>query len=580
MTSPEPHWDVIICGGGMAGLTLALQLRQQQPALRVAVVERTERPIASSCHKVGESNAELGSRYLESLGLREYLEREHLVKLGLRFFPGGGTLPLEQRTEIGPMLEPVVRGYQIDRGRLEHDLRGMVEEAGVTLWEGAMVRELELRDDGHAHHVVVEHDGTRTPHATRWVVDATGRSGLLRRRFASKRPSQHMGSASWFRIEGHLHLHELVEDPSSAWHDAPLAAERWRSTNHLMGAGYWVWIIALATGRMSIGVVTHDEAHGFERVRTLERTMEFLREHEPALAERLARATVLDFRCIKSYSYGIERSWSACRWAIVGEAGVFADPLYSPGTDFIALSNAFTVELLRADAAGEELSARVESLERQYREHVEGSLGVYRRAAPVYGHARAMASKVYWDNFAYWGYTCQYFLQGLFRLEGEREAEVSRVRARFVQLSGYVQSLLHAWACAHPEAPRGGFRSTPPFPSMSVDAHLDLRKSLEPADALALIQQRMGQGEQMVAELVVRLVLEHGPDEGLRLLHTAGLPVHDLPLDAARIEAEATVGLARRRALSRVARDVERALGRVERHPAWREGLERLFATA
>jgi hypothetical protein len=395
-----------------------------------------------------------------------------------------------------------------------------------------------------------------------------------------KRGTRHAGNAGWFRVEGRIDLSELIDDPRSPFHEVPFASERWRSTNHLMGAGYWVWIIALPGERTSVGVITLDGYYGFDRVRTLPRTLEFLAEHEPALAGRLTEATVLDFRCINNYSYGIERSWSADRWAIVGEAGVFADPLYSPGTDFIALSNCFTVELLRADRAGEPLEERAESLDRQYREHVEGSLGVYRRAAPVYGHARAMANKAYWDNFAYWSYTCQYFLQGIYREQGPIEAEVSRVRARFITLSSYVQGLLHAWTSAHPEPPRGGFASTPPFPSFSVDAHLDLQKTLTPSETLELMRTRMAQGEQMVAEFVVRLLLEFGPAEGHRLLQASGVDCDDLPLDRARLEAEPTVGLARRRALSRVSRDVERALGRVERHPQWQEALEQLLARA
>ncbi len=578
-STDDAPWDVIICGGGMAGLTLGRQLHLEMPALRVAIVERTERPIPNSCHKVGESNAELGSQYLERLGLREYLQRDQLVKLGLRFFPGGGTLPFARRTEIGPMLEPVVRGYQIDRGRFEQDLRGMVEDDGVTLWEGTKVRDVELSSDGGPHQVVLEREGERTRHSARWVVDATGRSGLLRRRLGSKRPTGHLGNAGWFRVEGRIDLSELLDEPNAEWDEAPLADQRWRSTNHLMGHGYWVWIIALPTDRMSIGVVTHDDVHGFDRIRTHDRLMAFLHEHEPALAARLSSVEPLDFRCMKGYSYGVERSWSADRWALVGEAGVFADPLYSPGTDFIALSNSFTVELLRADAAGESLAPRVDSLDRQYQEHVDGSLGVYRRASTVYAHARAMANKAYWDNFAYWSYTCQYYLQGLYRERDAREQAVTAVRARFVQLSSHVQALLHAWSEGHPEDPRGGFESTPPFPSLSVDAHLDLEKSFPPDEAIELMQTRAHQGEQMVAEFVVRLMIELGPQDGRRLLEASEVPLSDLPLDPARVDAEPTVGLKRRRTLSRVARDVERALGRVQRHPQWREALDLLFAT-
>ncbi|HEY2735887.1 MAG TPA: lycopene cyclase family protein, partial [Polyangiales bacterium] len=58
-------FDVVVCGGGLAGLTLGRQLRREHPALRVAVIEKTERPLPPGCHKVGESSVELGSQYLE-----------------------------------------------------------------------------------------------------------------------------------------------------------------------------------------------------------------------------------------------------------------------------------------------------------------------------------------------------------------------------------------------------------------------------------------------------------------------------------------------------------------------------------
>lgn len=82
-----PQHDVIILGGGLAGLTLSIQLRQNFPSLRVLVLERRRHPVPEAAHKVGESSVEIGAHYFDTvLGLREHLEKHQLKKFGFRFF--------------------------------------------------------------------------------------------------------------------------------------------------------------------------------------------------------------------------------------------------------------------------------------------------------------------------------------------------------------------------------------------------------------------------------------------------------------------------------------------------------------
>lgn len=76
--------DVVILGGGLAGLCLAIQLKRQDPALAVAVLERRSHPVREAAHKVGESTVEIGAHYFaEVLGLREHLETQQVRKYGL-----------------------------------------------------------------------------------------------------------------------------------------------------------------------------------------------------------------------------------------------------------------------------------------------------------------------------------------------------------------------------------------------------------------------------------------------------------------------------------------------------------------
>lgn len=560
-------FDVVICGGGLAGLTLARQLRREHPELSVALIEKTSRPLPEACHKVGESSVELGSRYLETLGLKEYLADKHLFKHGLRFFPGGGELPVEERFEIGPMQEPIVPSYQLDRGILETDLRGFIEEDGVTLLEGCSVREINI-EQGETPHTVKfeaaqEGAGTLRTLTAHWVVDATGRNAFLRKRMKLTRGAGHVANAGWYRVKGKVDITDFVPQDNRAWHDAEFAKDRWRSTNHFMGEGYWLWVIPLSSGNTSIGVVVHDEVHPFDEVRTLERCQAFIEKHEPVVGKFLAEYEVLDFLCLRNYSNQVGRAWSMDRWALVGEAGAFVDPLYSPGTDFIAYANTFTSELIGIDKRGEDLETRTRDLNLQYRALISGNLDVYRVSAPVYGHPSAMLTKIYWDNFAYWSYSCQYFMQKIFRVTGEMSDDFINIGRRFIEISQHVQKLCREWAVLLPEKPTPGFIGMPRFPSVLVDAHLDLEKVMTPEETLEYMRTRIEQGNEIAAEITFRVVAEMGDDKAKELVERTGLQGWDLKIPASRIEREHTVGLGRRRALSRLARDVERGLGRV-----------------
>lgn len=80
------QYDVLIMGGGLSGLTLAIQLKKKAAKLRILIAEKIAHPVPEAAHKVGESSVEIASHYFENiLGLKAQLDKE-LPKLGLRFF--------------------------------------------------------------------------------------------------------------------------------------------------------------------------------------------------------------------------------------------------------------------------------------------------------------------------------------------------------------------------------------------------------------------------------------------------------------------------------------------------------------
>lgn len=593
LSSIDERYDVVIGGGGLAGLTLARQLRREVPEARVLVVERQRRPLPAAAHKVGESSVELSSHYFGVvLGLGDYLRREHFVKNGLRFFPGGGSeLPLEQRTEIGPPQLPKVPSFQLDRGRLETDLRAMNVDDGVTLVEGASVKDVAFGEASDDHVVTVETLGgdiTRTVRAG-YFVDASGRRAIVRNKLGLTRPSGHLANASWWRVKGRVDVKDLVPASETSWHARDPEHIRWYSTVHFMGTGYWLWYIPLAAGtdgeaHTSIGIVVHDEVHPFDTIRTLERSLAWVQKHEPRCYEQLKDLPAEDFLCLRHFSHGSAQCFSPARWSLVGEAGVFADPFYSPGSDFIAIANSFTTQIVKAMMrGGDEAASRVTQLseryDRFYLRFFDAATETYRKAARLYGSPRAMAAKIYWDDFNYWSFVCQYFFRRLYELDDVAHARFDAIAEEFRTLQFRAQKTLAAWAERAADAPKPVHVTLPPVPSILANLHLDLEKEMSVDEVHDYMREKLELAAEVLDEIVLRALAALGPTSGASLAREVDLAGWPRRPRAERIAAQGNEGGARRRSLSPIARDMERCLGRMDIH-ADVSDLEQLVADA
>src|SRR3954451_565912 len=143
--------EVVVMGGGLAGLALAVQLKRRDPGIDILVAERAEHPPPVAAHKVGESTVEGGAHYYrEVLGLKDYLEAHQLPKSGLRwFFSDGDNTDIARRVEYGAKARLILDRYQLDRGTLEAKIAEDAVEAGVEFLDRCNVRDVTLGDREH-----------------------------------------------------------------------------------------------------------------------------------------------------------------------------------------------------------------------------------------------------------------------------------------------------------------------------------------------------------------------------------------------------------------------------------------------
>src|SRR5262249_1625309 len=271
---PHAHgndrYDVAILGGGLAGGCFARQLRMEAPDLRVVVVEKRRHPVPEAAFKVGESSVEIGAHYFHTrLQLEPHLKSAQLPKLGLRyFFPCGDNRDVARPVGLGPPRFPTVPSFQLDRGRLENYLLRTDAEMGATVLDGHRVTSIEL-DGRDGHRIAIDgSDGSRSITA-RWMVDAGGRASLLKRKLGLRRASTHAANAAWGRFRSRIRIDDWSGDP--AWKARVPSGMRWHSTVHLMGVGYWFWLIPLGSGSHSFGIVADADLHPFSRINRFER---------------------------------------------------------------------------------------------------------------------------------------------------------------------------------------------------------------------------------------------------------------------------------------------------------------------
>jgi hypothetical protein len=159
-------------------------------------------------------------------------------------------------------------------------------------------------------------------------------------------------------------------------------------------------------------------------------------------------AKQMDFKVMKHFAYDIKQFYSADRWAVTGEAGAFMDAFYSPGSDFIALSNSWITDLIVRDVSGENTALRTMIYDLAHKELLNGWITLYRNMYGIFGKTQIMLMKIVWDWASYWAIPNVLFMnKGYTDIAVLKQYSSSNVSTgqRFSKLNERMQELFQTW---------------------------------------------------------------------------------------------------------------------------------------
>lgn len=405
--------DVAILGGGLAGLTLARQLRLNNKSLKIAIFEKKE---VIDDWKVGEATVEISSNYFcRRLNLTNYLYRSHLPKNGLRYFFDSEKkdLKIEEMSEIGTSGFPEHPSFLIDRIVFERDLIKMNEDDGIKVFLGHTISEFQEGEDKHTFKSIST-EKKEERFESKWVIDATGRGKFLHKKIGVKttRENRLNTSAVWGRFSN---LKDIDKDGDPKWKDRVNHSPRMMATMHFMYEGYWIWVIPVDEEVFSIGVV-FDKDIVKEKI-NVKNFFEFLKKHK-SLQDMLVDSEMLDCKGYGHIPYYADQYFFKNRLAVTGEAGAFTDPFYSPGSDFIAISNDIIAKLIELDLNSEDhlFDTSVEMYNEFYQDRYERTIRLYSDNYKYFGCFNLLSKKYFLDlchyyNLYLWSYMNDHHLE-------------------------------------------------------------------------------------------------------------------------------------------------------------------------
>jgi flavin-dependent dehydrogenase len=355
-------FDFAVAGGGPAGTSAAISLRQGGHS--VILFERNTFPR----FHIGESLLSTANDAFAVLGVTKRIEAACFPeKWGARLYTHDGrTGRYVDFTDVREVTR--AQTYQVCRQEFDQILLERAREVGVNVREESNVIACEFTRDAAILDVMSRIDGATRRVRVRAIVDATGRGGLIARKFNLRTEEPRLAN-----IAIYSHYTGVPRLESKRPDDIRLVARS--------DAG-WFWLIPISKELTSVGVVLpkmlyHRLANGSPE-ESFDRTI----SDTPVLADLMRNAKrEWPVRVEKDFSYSAS-TYAGDRWVLAGDAGSFLDPVFSTGVS-IALESGIEAAavlhraLLRNDFSAASFAAFSRRQHRRFRRFRRFVVGFY-----------------------------------------------------------------------------------------------------------------------------------------------------------------------------------------------------------
>ena len=344
----EIQRDVVVIGGGPAGSTAAALL-----AAAGRKVVLFEKEVFPRFH-IGESLLPYNLDLFDRLGLTEKMAASFVEKWGAHLLSSDGAV--YRYIRFGEGLRPGhPMAFHVLRSEFDHMLLRRAEELGAEVHQGhAVVEATHSHRDGCVVTARAQ-DGTIMTVRARFLLDASGQNAFVAARRGLRKMSPYLRKAAVF-----AHYEGVPRGVGKGSTDISL----------IVLTDGWFWIIPLANGVTSVGLVTEGtniKNSGMPPAQLLEEAL----RRCPAAHEKTRNARrTSDVWSASDYSYVCD-GIAGDGYLLMGDAAAFIDPVFSTGVWLGMSSGEMAADTLhRALDTGDLSPAVFAAYERKVRRHV------------------------------------------------------------------------------------------------------------------------------------------------------------------------------------------------------------------